>query len=348
MIGRTLEIKYRLDAELGRGGMGTVYRATRLLIGDTVAVKILHAELVKDAQSAERFRREAQAAARLKHPNVVTVYDFGITDDGLVYLVMELIEGESLRHIIKQNGALPLATAAEITRQICGALDEAHEAQIVHRDMKPDNVIVRQTPHGLRVKVLDFGIAKLRDAALTANNLTQTGTVLGTPFYMSPEQCMGEEVDHRADIYSVGVILYEMLVGAVPFNSPTPTAVAVQHATQQPTSPRAINLSIPAAVEAVVLHALQKRREARPQTAGALARELTDEINDATQARHVPAMPPTQPAATPPPNVNSGTMPTVVMSNPAWQSSAMPPVGASSPHHQNTTSAKSYRSVLLA
>ncbi|MCA1635383.1 MAG: protein kinase [Acidobacteria bacterium] len=330
MIGRTIENKYRLDAELGKGGMGTVYRAARLLIGDTVAVKILHPELVKDEQSAERFRREAQAAARLKHPNVVTVYDFGITDDGLVYLVMELIEGESLRGIIKQNGALPLATAAEITRQICAALDEAHEAHIVHRDMKPDNVIVRQTPQGLRVKVLDFGIAKLRDAAPAANNLTQTGTVLGTPFYMSPEQCMGEEIDHRADIYSVGVILYEMLVGAVPFNSPTPTAVAVQHATQQPTPPRAINMGIPAAVEAVVLHALQKRRESRPQTAGALARELTDEINDATLVRHAPAMPSTQQAAPPPPpNVNSGTMPTVVMSNSAWQSGAMPQVGAS-------------------
>jgi serine/threonine protein kinase len=165
---------------------------------------------------------------------------------------------------------------------------------------------------------------------------------------MSPEQCMGEEIDRRADIYSVGVILYEMLVGAVPFNSPTPTAVAVQHATQQPTPPRAINISIPSGVETVVLHALQKRREDRPQTAGALARELTDEINDATQARYAPMPSAQQAFPPPPPSVNSGTMPTVVMSNSAWQSGAMPPVGSTSPHYQNATSSNSKRSLLLA
>jgi serine/threonine protein kinase/ketosteroid isomerase-like protein len=335
MLGRTIENKYRIDAQLGTGGMGTVYRATRLLIGDAVAVKVLHPQLVKDDQAAERFRREAQAAARLKHPNVVTVHDFGITDDGLVYLVMEFVEGESLRHVIRRGGALTLVTAAEIMRQLCAALDEAHESGIVHRDVKPDNIIVRETPRGLRVKVLDFGIARLRDIAPAANNLTQTGTVMGTPHYMSPEQCLGEEADHRADIYSAGVILYEMLTGTVPFNSPTPTAVAVQHATQQPLPPRAINMSVPPEVEAAVLHALQKRREDRPQTAGAFTQELADAINEVTLLRNP------KPGAQP---VHS-TQPTVVITKPAWQGSA---VSQSAPTSHHQPPPKSSRSLLMA
>jgi eukaryotic-like serine/threonine-protein kinase len=274
LLGSMLEGKYRLEAKLGVGGMGTVYRATRLLIGDAVAIKILHPEQVADPQSTERFRREAQAAARLKHPNAVNIYDFGVSPEGLVYLVMELVEGQSLRSIIKGQGALTPAAAAEIMQQACAALDEAHRQHIVHRDLKPDNIIVNPTNDGLRVKVLDFGIAKMRDLAATAGNLTQAGNTMGTPHYMSPEQCLGEELDHRSDIYGLGVVLYEMLVGVVPFNSPTSTAVIVQHVNQVPPPLRALNVSISPAVEAVVLHALQKQREARPQTAGALAQEM--------------------------------------------------------------------------
>ncbi|HKZ02207.1 MAG TPA: protein kinase, partial [Pyrinomonadaceae bacterium] len=264
--------KYCIDAKLGAGGMGAVFRARRLLIGDEVAIKILHPEHVEQPQSVERFRREAQAAARLKHPNAVTIYDFGVTSDGLVYLVMELVEGQSLRQIIKQQGPLTPSAAAEVINQVCAALDEAHRQQIVHRDLKPDNIIVNPTLTGLRTKVLDFGIAKLRD--LTAGNLTQTGSVMGTPHYMSPEQCLGEELDSRSDIYSLGIVLYEMLAGVVPFNSPTSTAVVVQHVNQAPPSLRAINVSISLEIERIVMHALEKKREARPQTAGALAEEL--------------------------------------------------------------------------
>jgi serine/threonine-protein kinase len=270
--GRVIEGKYRLEELIGAGGMGAVYRATRLLIGDQVAIKILHAELVPDHE-AERFRREAQAAARLKHPNAVSVYDFGVAADGMVYLVMELIEGESLRHLIKTRGALEPAIAVEIARQICAALEEAHGQSVVHRDVKPDNVIVRETPRGLRVKVLDFGVAKLRDLPVTT--LTQTGSVVGTPHYMSPEQCLGEELDHRSDIYSLGIVLYEMLAGVVPFNSPISTAVIVQHVNQPPPSLRARNGRVTPQLEWVVMHALEKRREARPATAAALAEELT-------------------------------------------------------------------------
>lgn len=198
-IGKTIDGKYRIASILGEGGMGTVHPATRLMIGDTVAVKILHSSQVSDPQAIERFRREAQAAARLKHQNAVTIYDFGVSNEGLVYLVMELAEGQSLRDIIKQQGPVTPSAAAEIMSPVCAALDEAHRQNIVHRDLKPDNIIVAMTNTGLRAKVLDFGIAKMRD--LSASNLTQTGAVMGTPYYMSPEHCMGEELDHRSDIY---------------------------------------------------------------------------------------------------------------------------------------------------
>lgn len=270
MLDRSIDGRYRIDSRIGAGGMGTVYRATRLLIGDEVAIKILHQDHV-DANSYERFRREAQAAARLKHPNAVSIYDFGVSTDGLQYLVMEFVEGESLRERLN-HGPLDFTTAADVTSQVCAALDEAHRRNIIHRDIKPDNILLHSTAAGLRVKVLDFGIAKLRDE--TAGHLTQTGSVMGTPHYMSPEQCLGEELDPRADIYSVGIVLYEMLCGRVPFNSPVSTAVVVQHVSQAPPSLRSINPAVPEAAEEAVLHAIEKNCNARPSTAGALAHEL--------------------------------------------------------------------------
>ena len=270
MLGRSIDGRYRIDSLIGAGGMGTVYRATRLLIGDEVAIKILHKDHT-DANSSERFRREAQAAARLKHPNAVSIYDFGISTDGLQYLVMEFVEGESLRERLS-HGPLDFAYAAEVLSQVCAALDEAHRRHIIHRDIKPDNILLHSSAAGLRVKVLDFGIAKLRDE--TAGHLTQTGSVMGTPHYMSPEQCLGEELDSRADIYSVGIVLYEMLCGRVPFNAPVSTAVVVQHVSQAPPSLRNINPAVSEAVEEVVLHAIEKNPSARPATAGALAQEL--------------------------------------------------------------------------
>lgn len=298
--------RYRIDAKLGAGGMGTVYRATRLMIGDEVAVKILHRDAA-DPHAAARFRREAQAAARLKHPNAVTIHDFGVTPDGLQYLVMELVDGRSVRQIIKQEGPLTPSTAAEIVAQVCSALDVAHAHHIVHRDLKPDNIIVNITVNGLRVKVLDFGIAKLRDD--TAGNLTQTGSILGTPHYMSPEQCLGEELDGRSDIYSLGVVLFEMLTGIVPFNSPTPSAVVVQQVTQAPPALRSINASISPMVEAVVLKALQKQRDARPRTAGAFAAELT-------RALQRSVVPGTQQTLTTP-HYDSRAVPTVILTEAA-------------------------------
>jgi serine/threonine protein kinase len=274
LIGMTLDHKYFLDSKLGAGGMGTVYCASRLLLGDRVAVKVLHPHQMADPQAVERFRREARTAARLKHPNVVTVYDFGVSIEGLNYQVMELVGGESLRSLVDRQGTLAETAAAEIIRQVCAALDEAHKLGIVHRDIKPENILVQTIPDGLHVKVLDFGIAALRD--IKGDRLTRTGDVVGTPHYMSPEHCLGEELDQRSDIYSLGIVLYEMLTSVVPFDSPTTTAIVVKHVNDPPPSPRALNPRISAAVESVLLRTLEKRRDARPQTAGEMAKELIE------------------------------------------------------------------------
>jgi len=276
LLGRVIDDTYRIEAEIGAGGMATVYRATRLRIGDAVAIKVLHSDLLREPQFAERFKREAQAAARLKHPNVITIYDYGVSKDGVIYLVMELIEGPNLRSIIKDTGPMPVGLAAEIVRQVCSSLSEAHRQQVVHRDIKPANIAVETTPDGPRVKVLDFGIASLRGGDVA--NLTQAGAVLGTPAYMSPEQCLGEELDGRSDIYSLGVVLFEMLCGVVPFNSPAPTAVVMQHVQQVPPPLRVLNASVSPLVEAVVLRALAKPREDRFQTARDFADGLTTAV----------------------------------------------------------------------
>jgi hypothetical protein len=276
LLGHTVEGKYRLDALLGVGGMGAVFRATRLLIGDNVAVKILQIDQSDKTRTIERFRQEAQTTARLKHPNAVDIYDFGITSDRFCYLVMELVEGQSLQDLVRRNGPLTVEAVVEIASQACAAIDEAHRLNIIHRDIKSSNIMIDATAGNTKVKVLDFGIAKLRDQA--ASSLTLTGSVMGTPHYMSPEQCLGEELDHRSDIYSLGIVLYEMLCGVVPFNSPTSTAVIVQHVNQAPPPIKAINMSVPLAVEAVISRALSKKREGRPSSAGTLSLELQQAI----------------------------------------------------------------------
>src|SRR5215510_6482135 len=222
LTGMTLDQKYYLESKLGVGGMGTVYRAGRLRIGDRVAVKVLHPDQMADPHAVERFRREAQTASRLKHPNVVAVYDFCVSSEGLNYQVMELAEGVSLRSLVERQGTLAETDAAEIIRQVCAALDEAHRQGVVHRDIKPQNIVVQTIQKRLQVKVLDFGSAASIDIT---TRLTRNGAVIGTPHYMSPEYCLGEELDGRSDIYSLGIVLFEMLTGVVPFDSPTPTAI---------------------------------------------------------------------------------------------------------------------------
>ncbi len=292
LLGQVLDGKYRIEAKLGSGGMGDVYRATRLLIGDTVAIKILHTHLARDAQAAERFRREAVTATQLRHKNIVALYDVGIsTAHNVPFILMELAEGFSLRQIINQYRVLPLDFIVTVTAQVCAALDEAHRLGIVHRDIKPENIIANQTANGWHVKVLDFGIAKLYNQA--DSGLTQDGSAMGTPQYMSPEQCLGEPLDGRSDLYSVGILLYEMMAGTVPFKSPVASAIAVHQVQTPPIPPRSLNPNIAPQVELVILRLLDKRREMRPQTASQLAREMIQAATIAFKAglTDVSAMP---------------------------------------------------------
>jgi serine/threonine-protein kinase len=278
MIGATFDSKYRLDALIGSGGMATVFRAHRLMIGDDVALKVLHKDTLRDPQAVDRFRREAQAAARLRHPNAVNIYDFGISGDGTMFLVMELVTGTTLRSLLREQGRLPAVVAAQILTQTCGALGAAHEQQVVHRDVKPDNIMVTQTPNGPFVKVLDFGIARIQDVGGPAT-LTQAGMVMGTPHYMSPEQCLGYDLDGRSDIYSAGIVFYEMLLGAPPFKAPTGLAVIHQHIYEPPPPMRQADPSISPRVEAVTMRALEKHVEARPPTAFAFAAEMNAAVS---------------------------------------------------------------------
>ena len=293
-IGTVIDGRYRIDARLGAGGMATVYKATRLLIGDEVAIKILHLEQLLDPQGRERFQREAQSAARLKHPNAVTIHDFGIKDD-LVYLVMELIKGQTLASFIKERGPLSPVLVADILSKICGALSEAHGNNIVHRDIKPDNILVSVSGDQiLNVKVADFGIARMNDPS--AGKLTMTGMVIGTPHYMSPEQCLGENIDSRSDIYSLAVVVYEMLTGALPFHATTPFAVAASHINAPPVPLRNVNKAVSPEIESVVMRALEKKPERRPQTtskfseefAAAAAARMTTPQSDAVETIRLP------------------------------------------------------------
>lgn len=275
LLGIILDGKFRLDEKIGEGGMGKVYKAKHIHVDHTVAIKVLHPELSSDKVALERFRREAQAAIYVRHPNAVAVTDFGVTQDkAIAYLVMEFLEGVELRERINQQKQLDFHEAFLVIQQTCAALHAAHAKGIVHRDLKPDNIWLVKSEDGTRqVKVLDFGIAKLK-ASADLGSLTQQGMVIGTPYYMSPEQCRGEELDGRSDIYSLGVILYEMLTGELPFQDSSSMAVVIKHVVEAPRPPRDLRPDIPEAIEIVLLRTLNKRREDRQQSARQLSREF--------------------------------------------------------------------------
>src|SRR5918996_479892 len=252
---RVLSDRYEVEQTLGEGGMARVFRGTDRVLGRTVALKVLSARFAGDRTFVARFRREAQAAAGLNHPSVVAVFDTG-SGGNAHYIVMEYVEGETLDDLLKREGKLPPDRARDIAAEVARALGVAHASGLVHRDVKPGNVML--TADG-RVKVMDFGIAR----AAADDKLTQTGTVLGTAAYISPEQAQGRQVDPRSDVYSVGCVLYELVTGRRPFTADSAVAVANMHVHEEPTPPSEIEPGIPPDLEAVVLRAMAKEPEAR-------------------------------------------------------------------------------------
>jgi eukaryotic-like serine/threonine-protein kinase len=277
LLGQVLAGKYRMDERLNEGGMGAVYRGTHVLMDKTVAVKVLRPALAADEKIVARFSREARAASRISHPHALSVTDFGESEDGVVFLVMEYIDGKTLKEIIREEGPMPLTRVVEIIRQVGGALDAAHEQGVVHRDLKSENIMLLNSVGSDYAKVLDFGIAKIKeptgeyDPGLTAPDL-----VIGTPQYMSPEQCsQTSEIDARSDLYSLGVIIYEMLVGHVPFTGQSPTAIMMKHMQHEAPSVLQERPDLPSEVGRVVQRALAKRPDDRYQHVGDLVDDLT-------------------------------------------------------------------------
>jgi eukaryotic-like serine/threonine-protein kinase len=267
VLGDTLGGRYVLSNLLGAGGMAEVFMAHDRLLDRDLALKILREDYAKDAAFVERFRKEARSAASLSHPNVVQVYDQGRAEDGRYYIAMEHVPGGSLRDLILRRGVLDPAEAARLASQVAEALHAAHERGIVHRDIKPQNVLLDETGDA---KVADFGIA----VAASRTSTSGTNQVFGSPTYMSPEQAMGEQVGPASDLYSLGIVLYEMLTGSVPSEAEGALATAMKHVTEQPLSPRERDPSIPEAMDALVMGLLAKNPEDRCQSAAHFAEDL--------------------------------------------------------------------------
>ncbi|MBE6074031.1 MAG: Stk1 family PASTA domain-containing Ser/Thr kinase [Selenomonas ruminantium] len=270
MIKRVLDQRYELQELIGGGGMADVYRAQDLLLNRPVAVKILHEQFKSDTEFINKFNREAQAAARLSHPNIVNIYDVGVMDDAH-YIVMEYVPGRTLKDRIKQEGHLSVSDALQVAKDIARALAHAHANNLVHCDIKPHNILMM--PDG-SAKVADFGIAR----AVTESTMTYTGNVVGSVHYFSPEQAKGTMITPKSDVYSLGVVLYEMLTGALPFTGETPVSIAMKHLQEEPVSVRELDPAIPPVVEAIVARAMSKDPAMRP-----VAAEFMHDIQQAEQ-----------------------------------------------------------------
>ncbi len=273
LIGKVVGRNYKIVELIGEGGMSRVYKAHHLLLQKNVALKFILPKFVYDAKSVRRFQQEARAAAALKHPNICSVSEFGVDEDGRSFIVMDLIDGQSLADLLAQHGPCPVSKAIEIIKPVCEALAHAHSKGVVHRDLKPDNIVFA---HGdqknTNVQLVDFGIAKLTyNDEDSAPNLTKTGELLGTPNYMSPEQCVGKKVDHRSDLYSIGCVLFELLTGVPPFQSDTAMGVLLAHVSEPiPTLPS----SVPVSMQKIIYRCLQKDPQQRYQDAMELIVDL--------------------------------------------------------------------------
>ena len=272
IIGKTIANRFEIISKTGVGGMATVYVAKDKVLNRDVAVKVLKDEFTTDEEFVKRFNSEALSAASLTHPNIVSIYDVG-NEDGIYYIVMELVRGKTLKQIITEEGALPWKWSVNIAMQIASALETAHKNNIVHRDIKPHNIII--TEDGV-AKVTDFGIAK----AVSNSTITAFGTTIGSVHYFSPEQAKGGYTDAKSDIYSLGVVMYEMLTGKVPFDADTSVSVALKHMQEQPIPPMEINENIPKAVNDIILKAMEKEPMARYQTATTMLKDLAKALKD--------------------------------------------------------------------
>jgi serine/threonine-protein kinase len=276
-LGTLIGGRYRLDAKIGQGGMSTVYRAFDIVLERPVAIKLMHREIAADSDHLERFRREARSVAQLNHPHVVTVIDAGeepsadgdSSSDGSPYIVLEYVEGETLKDVIRREGQLDIPQAIAYAIEIARALGAAHERQIVHRDVKPHNVLVSLEGGA---KITDFGIAR----TLTEEGLTMAGRVLGTTDYVSPEQALGQPVTGQSDLYSLGVVLYEMLTGQVPFHGESPVAVAMKHVREDPADAQTLRPELSAATASVLDRAMAKDLAHRYPDAGSMLADLED------------------------------------------------------------------------
>ncbi len=281
LLGKTLAGRYQITGHIGEGAMASVFRAAdRSAPGSAeVAVKVMHPHLADDRTFAARFRQEARAASMVRHANSVAILDVG-SEDGVHFIVMELVGGRDLKETLKAEGPLAPARAVKIVAEICAALHAAHQLGVVHRDLKPENVMLESSPSGDRVKVLDFGIAKLveqkprpREPGDSEPPVTQFGVVVGTPAYMSPEQCRGQPLDGRSDIYTCGILLYQLVTGRVPFHSDSPFEIAGKQAFEPPPPPRTHRPELSQELEDLILRTLAKSPDERPQSAAEL-REL--------------------------------------------------------------------------
>lgn len=266
MIGKLLGNRYEILEQLGGGGMAIIYKGRDTFLNRLVTIKVLRPEFTSDEDFVKRFRREAQAVASLSHPNIVSIYDVG-REEEIHYLVMEYVEGDNLKNLIRAEGVLPPEQAAEIALQVSDALQHAHDNNIVHRDVKPQNILITR---GGRAKLTDFGIAR----GATAATLTQTDTIVGSVHYLSPEQARGETAGPRSDLYSLGVVLYEMVTGALPFMGDTPIAVALKHIQEEPARPSGINPAVSPGLEKIIARAMAKAPAERPASAREMAAEL--------------------------------------------------------------------------